>query len=390
MGGEILVTSVYGKGSTFTAVLPQKILDSRPIAGNLSACENQTPEQPDSIVQFTAPDARILIVDDISVNLLVAEGLLAPYKMQIECCTSGAGSISLAEKNYYDLILMDHLMPGMDGIEAAAKIRASKSVNPQVPIIALTANAIMGMKEMFLENGFNDYLSKPIEIATMNAIIKKWVPKEKQINTGLDTVQKSEAENSGFEIPGLDTVNGIRMTGGTETGYRQVLTAFYKDARERLTWFDHEDAAKNINTFTAHIHALKSAAATIGGAELSKEAADLETAGNTGDLAAIREGLPNFTQHLTEMVTEISKALEKVQKGQSVSAAELLLLFEELRGALEKKDMETAERIIAELGKKNLDEKTREAVEKISDLILVTEFGTAIQLISVLLEANNF
>ncbi|MDR2305511.1 MAG: response regulator [Treponema sp.] len=216
MGGNISVASVYGKGSTFTVVLPQKILDAKPIGGNISgggpwhsapaegtAYENNLPEQTDSKVSFTAPDARILIVDDVSINLLVAEGLLAPYKMQIDCCTGGAEAISLMEKNHYDLILMDHLMPEMNGMETTAKIRALEAQaaegslhsqpeemnKPQgslsrIPVIALTADAIIGMKEMFLDNGFDDYLSKPIEMSTMHAIIKKWIPKEKQISVG--------------------------------------------------------------------------------------------------------------------------------------------------------------------------------------------------------------
>jgi signal transduction histidine kinase/CheY-like chemotaxis protein len=201
MGGNISVTSVYGKGSAFTAVLPQKILDSRPIGGNISsgeswrpapaenADENNSPEQADSKTSFTAPDARILIVDDVPINLLVAEGLLAPYKMRIDCCTSGDEAISLMEKNHYDLILMDHLMPGMNGVETTAKIRAMESRAAEgsfsrIPIVALTADAIIGMKEMFLENGFDDYLSKPIELAAMHTIIKKWIPKEKQAASG--------------------------------------------------------------------------------------------------------------------------------------------------------------------------------------------------------------
>jgi signal transduction histidine kinase/CheY-like chemotaxis protein len=222
MGGNVSVTSVYGKGSVFTAVLPQKILDAAPIGGNISggepwrpapaegaAYENNIPEQADSEVSFTAPNARILIVDDVPINLLVAEGLLAPYKMRIDCCTGGAEAISLMEKNRYDLVLMDHLMPEMNGIETTAKIRALEaqaaegSLHPQpeemngekekhkpheslsrIPVIALTADAIIGMKEMFLESGFDDYLSKPIEISTMHAIIKKWIPKEKQIGVG--------------------------------------------------------------------------------------------------------------------------------------------------------------------------------------------------------------
>jgi signal transduction histidine kinase/ActR/RegA family two-component response regulator len=192
MGGDISATSVYGKGSTFTVVLPQKILDARPIAKNISAYENPITDQSDFAVSFIAPDARILIVDDIPINLLVAEGLLAPYQLQIDSCTSGEEAILLAEKNHYDLILMDHLMPGMNGIEAVAGIRATEekrrgkehSSPNRVPIAALTADAIVGMKEMFLENGFDDYLSKPIEISTMNAIIKKWIPREKQISIG--------------------------------------------------------------------------------------------------------------------------------------------------------------------------------------------------------------
>jgi signal transduction histidine kinase/CheY-like chemotaxis protein len=192
MGGDISATSVYGKGSTFTAVLPQKILDARPIAKNISAYENPSADQSDSAVSFIAPDARILIVDDIPINILVAEGLLAPYRLQIDSCTSGEEAVLLAEKNHYDLILMDHLMPGMNGVEAVAGIRATEekrrgkeqSSPNRVPIAALTADAIVGMKEMFLENGFDDYLSKPIEISTMNAIIKKWIPREKQISIG--------------------------------------------------------------------------------------------------------------------------------------------------------------------------------------------------------------
>jgi signal transduction histidine kinase/CheY-like chemotaxis protein len=196
MGGDVSATSVYGKGSTFTVVLPQKILDARPIAKNISTYENPavntSADQPDFAVSFAAPDARILIVDDISINLFVAEGLLAPYRMQIDSCTSGEEAIALTEKNHYDLILMDHLMPGMNGIEAVAGIRAmeekrrekGQASQNRVPIAALTADAIVGMKEMFLENGFDDYISKPIEISTMNVLIKKWIPKEKQIGIG--------------------------------------------------------------------------------------------------------------------------------------------------------------------------------------------------------------
>ncbi|MDR2211422.1 MAG: response regulator [Spirochaetaceae bacterium] len=181
MGGSVSATSVYGSGSTFTVTLLQKILDAKPMKYTAPAYEDDPSAQADSVVQFTAPDARVLIVDDISINLMVAEGLLAPYKMNIDCCTSGQEALRLAEENNYDFILMDHIMPGMDGIETAAKIRSSQKVRGDLPIIALTANAVAGMKEMFLSKGFSDYLSKPIDIADIDTVIRKWLPGKKQI-----------------------------------------------------------------------------------------------------------------------------------------------------------------------------------------------------------------
>jgi CheY-like chemotaxis protein len=148
-----------------------------------------------TIVPFIAPEARVLIVDDILTNLKVAQGLLLPYHMQVDICDNGKGAVALVKANNYDLIFMDHMMSGMDGIEATKEIRAfeesrqkeearqtEKSVTlpSGIPIIALTANAIAGMREMFLSKGFNDYLAKPIEISRLNEIMGKWIPKEKR------------------------------------------------------------------------------------------------------------------------------------------------------------------------------------------------------------------
>jgi CheY-like chemotaxis protein len=135
------------------------------------------------VAQFSAHKARILVVDDIGTNLKVAEGLMLPYKMKIDMCFSGAEAIDAVTKNRYDLVFMDHMMPEMDGIEATKLIREKGSENlhyAELPIIALTANAVSGTKEMFLSNGFNDFLSKPIDTIKLNAILGKWIPKEKQ------------------------------------------------------------------------------------------------------------------------------------------------------------------------------------------------------------------
>jgi signal transduction histidine kinase/CheY-like chemotaxis protein len=141
----------------------------------------------DSGIRFTAPGARVLIVDDIKINLDVVEGLLAPYAMQMDFCLGGKEAVELVKKNQYDLILMDHMMPDMDGVETTAAVRAWEETQnkKKTPIIALTANAISGMKEIFLEKGFNDYISKPIEITKMDEMIARWIPAEKQIKAGV-------------------------------------------------------------------------------------------------------------------------------------------------------------------------------------------------------------
>jgi CheY-like chemotaxis protein len=135
-------------------------------------------------VRFVAPAARALIVDDILTNLKVAQGLLLPYHMQVDICDKGSGAIAMIKASRYDLIFMDHLMPGMDGIKATEKIRALEGdYYKNVPVIALTANAITGMREMFLSKGFNDYLAKPIEITKLNEVVEKWIPRKKRQKT---------------------------------------------------------------------------------------------------------------------------------------------------------------------------------------------------------------
>jgi CheY-like chemotaxis protein len=187
---EPALTLVAEYGQELRQDLPAIFMPLQPVAvANIlnrqeSGMVYQDSENPG--VRFTAPDARALIVDDIEINLDVVEGLLSPYNIAIDRASGGAEAARLAQQNRYDLVLMDHMMPDMDGIEATAAIRAWEEAQHEkaVPIIALTANAISGMKELFLEKGFNDYISKPIEIAKLEEIMSRWIPSEKRIKTG--------------------------------------------------------------------------------------------------------------------------------------------------------------------------------------------------------------
>ncbi|MDR1580043.1 MAG: response regulator [Synergistaceae bacterium] len=183
MGGTISVTSEYGKGSVFTATMLQSFeRGSSPIGDIAGDAAGKNPASARSLgVSFTAPGFHVLVVDDIKVNLKVARGLLAPFEMDIDTCSSGDEALAMMREKEYDLIFMDHMMPGMDGIETTCAIRSLESGRNKIPIVALTANAVSGMKEMFLENGFNDFLSKPIEIPRLYKLVEKWVPEEKRV-----------------------------------------------------------------------------------------------------------------------------------------------------------------------------------------------------------------
>jgi len=168
MGGDISVRSEYGKGSTFTVTLPQGVSHKESI-GFESA-----------VSVFKAPNAKVLVVDDVSINRTVAKGLLALYDIQVHTCESGEEAVEAVRAEEYDIVFMDHMMPGMDGIETTAVIRNLEGERfRKLPIVALTANAITGVEEMFLEKGLNDYLSKPINSQKLNNILVKWIPAEK-------------------------------------------------------------------------------------------------------------------------------------------------------------------------------------------------------------------
>ncbi|AEF86411.1 sensory box sensor histidine kinase/response regulator [Treponema primitia ZAS-2] len=353
-------------------------------------------------VRFTAPGARLLIVDDIVTNLNVAKGLLSLYQTDITTVTSGKEAIELIKKNRYDIVFMDHMMPEMDGIETTAAIRAwedkqqmlvefePKDQTPReqakhIPIIALTANAVTGMKEMFLAKGFNDYLSKPIEISKLDGMMAEWIPAEKKVLSGPGT-PKRPTETTNIKINGVDTAKGIAMTGGTEGAYRKVLASFHKDALERLPLFERVPNEQELSLFTTSVHALKSASATIGALGVSQEAAKLEAAGKAGDLTYIGEGLSSFYWDLKDLSEQIGQVLNKKEAAMADSVGlgseeskRYLPLFEKLSEALKQEEIGTIHRLLAELEEKPFDPGTIEIIGRISNAVLMTEFEDAIK-----------
>jgi len=265
-----------------------------------------------SEVRFTIEGARILVVDDISTNLKVAEGLLVPYQATVDTCLSGIQALEMIKQREYDLVFMDHMMPEMDGIETVNEIRAWENETEcqvQVPIIALTANAVSGMREMFIEKGFNDFLAKPIDLSKLEEILDNWITRDKRENKSDNKSKPVISVNTSFlSIPGVDTATGIIMNGGTLPAYRNILSTFCDDITVRLPFLKTEQKNETLSQFVIQIHALKSASASIGAAETSEEAARLEEAGKAGYLEYIKKKLPLFVRHLEELVDKIHAA----------------------------------------------------------------------------------
>ena len=299
MNGEIEVESVYGKGSTFTILVSQKVAGADKI-GDFN--EKWSREQNESEIyraSFCAPEAKVLIVDDNEMNLFVVQKLLERTQVQMTTCMSGKECLSLMQKEHYDVILLDHMMPEMDGIET---LKASKEMEGNLcmntPVIALTANAMAGVREKYLAEGFDDYLSKPIKGNALEDMLKKYIPAELQ--------KKQEGC--------LDIKTGMQYCGNSAEVYLEMLTMFCNSMEEKRKKLDESLEAEEFDQYIIHIHALKSASLSIGGKIVSREAAELEKAGKQGKYDTIREKHKQV-MHLYELTAaEAEKYLQLKQR----------------------------------------------------------------------------
>ncbi|MCL2664512.1 MAG: ATP-binding protein [Defluviitaleaceae bacterium] len=350
-------------------------------------------EQKETSARFTAPDAKLLIVDDINTNLKVASGLLLPYEMEVDLCKSGKEAIAAVQTKKYDIVFMDHRMPEMDGIEATGIIRALNDGTDYfqyLPIVALTANIIAGMSEMFLQNGFDDFLSKPIDTTHLNTILEKWIPKEKQIGAVRETDKGHKSKRNAGEsmrIEGLDTTIGIQMTGGTAELYRETLATFYEDGLERIDKIKTCIEDENFPLFVTHVHALKSAAANIGADELSRTAGMLEEAAKNGDIEYLRANNNQFFAMLERMLKSINEKYLTHKKNIATDDFDRNEFAEDLnalRAAIRDMDAEVMNKSIYSLLKYQTSDKTKSLIRKISIHLLMAEFEEAEMLIDIL------
>lgn len=281
MDSEIVIESEYEKGSEFSFELVQRIVNDKPI-GNFRERVEDASEKKESKLCFTAPDAVILVVDDYRMNLKVFKSLMKQTKAQILEAESGQACLDILRSNHVDVVFLDHMMPGMDGIETLHKIREEKLCD-NVPIIMLTANAIAGDREKYIEEGFNDFLSKPIIVDKLNAMVMKYLPEQlvkpadsnetEDEKKSLDSVEAAIAE-LGRLLPEIDIKNGLILCGEDKDFYFECFGDF-----DALTIKSNLVAAmnkKDYKTYCMHIHGFKNNAYTIGANELGDLSYEME------------------------------------------------------------------------------------------------------------------
>ena len=368
----------------------RKPLSEHNIAMALSGTQLQViGEESDSDdFDFIAPDARILIVDDNAINLTVTEGLLKPLHMKITSVTSGIEAIDLIEDHSFDLIFMDHMMPELDGIETTRIIRRFHPQYDKIPIIALTANAMDDMKKVFLQEGMNDFVAKPIEVRTLIQKVRKWLPKEQIIPCrtviNIDANEDVSQNTDTISIEGLDT-DAARNLLGNDDLFRTVLKEYYRTIPERAKRIGQLKQQGDISAYTIEVHTLKSTSRQIGATKLADLAAQLEQAGNHNDLDMIRK----YTDELLEMYTGYSHTLAPYCEEQTPDTPRIsfdrnavLALLNEMSDAVSDLDIDRMEELQQTLSSYDFDDVSAPLFRQLDEAIQGIDVETCEELLT--------
>lgn len=311
MNGTLTVESVYGEGTTFIVRIPQKVLDRNKLSNYL--VHQKLEEKKHSV--FYAPSARVLVVDDNPVNLKILRGLLLHYEIDADTTLSGEEAVQKCSENAYDLVLMDHMMPGMNGEEALGAIR--KIDDPEkcaVPVIVVTANAIRGMRDEFLRKGFTDYLSKPVETQKLEQVLKDNLPSN--LVLALEEDESEQQDELDIEIKGIDVDAGLAKSDGNAKDYIEILEIFSEYGPAKAKEIESFAEAKDYENYVIAVHSLKSVAANIGAHQLFTMAKLHEFAGKSGNTGFIDANRRKLVSLYEDIITSINEALEGIDKEQ--------------------------------------------------------------------------
>ena len=381
MNGKLWCESEYGDGSEFILTVSQKIVDDE-IVGEFKEHEEEAARGP-YVPEFIAPEAEILVVDDNPMNLQVIRNLLKATRAYVTTSESGEDCLEKIKYGSYDVVLLDHMMPGMDGIETLAKIRET---HPDLPVYVLTANASSG-EEFYLSKGFNGYLSKPVDSRELERSIMKHLPEEIMMKPTEEMALNEPTElpeemNWVKEIDGITVEDGIRAAGGVNS-YINALGTFYDtiDPNDKVIREAYEN--KDIRLYTVKVHALKSSARIIGAGDLAAHAESLEKAGNNEDIEKIQAETDTLLEELNAFKEKLApiKTGGEADERELIPEKELADAYQALKEMIPQMDYDAVEMILDQLKEYRLPEEDQKKCDELKAHLKNFDWGAMEELI---------
>jgi signal transduction histidine kinase/DNA-binding NarL/FixJ family response regulator/HPt (histidine-containing phosphotransfer) domain-containing protein len=421
MGTQLVVKSVYGEGSDFSFEVEQRVVSAEPIGDFNETYRKSVSRIEEYRVSFMAPEAKVLVVDDTAMNLTVAKGLLKPTKVQVTTCAGGPETLNLVRKEHFDLIFLDQRMPEMDGVETLHRMREMEdNLCADTPVICLTANAISGAREQFIQAGFDDYLSKPIDAGRLEQTTAKYLPKEMVYYSGTGEYERllkaekhaqkqaaeagdgtgagTSADTSDAAAPGsrpgaqlpaddpLRSIEGLDIDAGLRNCMtREILEEAIHDFRVALR--ENADLIESsqhsdLKTYTVKVHALKSSARLIGATELSERAAYLESCGdaeNTAEIERLTPELLELYRSYEDKLSVLDGPAGEADDRPEIPEEQLLEAFAGIREAAEAFDFDTADAICEMLKDYRIPEPMQTRTEEILNAVTKLDRDTLLK-----------
>ncbi len=397
MDSELKVESEYGVGSKFSFEIRQRIVSDEPI-GDLEERIRSISTQYIYDAAFVAPNARVLVVDDNAINRKVFRNLLKQTKVQVDEAESGMECLELVKENHYDIIFLDHMMPEMDGVETLHHMKTMQDYPCQTtPIVALTANAIQGAREMYLREGFDDFLSKPIQPEKLEKMIKGKLPKEllvigEALAKGMKekeiTEEISDEAGAKPEFPDIEGVNwdsALKHLPDKEL-LMETVYDFYSTMNGEADFLEHcyenletDESARD--SYRIKVHAMKSSAALIGLNGLSEKAKSLEMAAKDGDKEYLHEHTKEFLNEWRSYKEKLSVCIEEEEKETISDMTVIEELLENLKEAMEFMDIDKADELMKELRSYSFSEKVTGKIESLGAAVVNLDVEVATELI---------
>ena len=393
MKGSIRVESVYGEGTTFIVEIPQKIVDKR----TLTETKDEQQQEAAQIDTFVVDGYKVLVVDDNLINRKVAMGFLKNYGFELTEAGSGAEAIELVRKNRYNMIFMDHMMPEMDGIEATRIIREECGANGRTPVmVALTANAMEGMRDTFLKCGFQDFISKPLDRKQLNEVLTRWIPSSfRHPKRAAKKKQVVQIKFEDINIKGIDIGAAMRYHTGEVADYLELLQLYCMDGRRKCELLRKLLGEHDYANYEIEVHGLKSASANIGAMELSGHAKEHEEAASRGDEEFIVRHADDLLNCYETQLDEIEGFLKRREQEQEdgynddVVCIDKQVIIRETREALnllENFHPKDSIRILEGILHYQLDFELKEKLQEIEQQLKMYEDDKAEELLNQLIE----